>query len=502
MNPTSSTTARALAFASLLLAVAAAPAFAKLDVEIWTDRGDDAVYQPGDAMHLKVRTSADAYLLVYELDTQGNVNLLYPLKRGTGYIQGKDTFKLPEDVTQDELVVEKETGQGFLVAISSMEPFKDLPWYLRPFDPQAASVGYADDPEAKKQDEEGFDENGRAVGDPYVVMERIRRRVLNTPDDLEAFGTAYTTYYVHEQVSYPRYVCNDCHRPGAWSWWSGFDPYYTHCSVVDFRVNWGWAWGPRIWTAYVPYYYYVVRTDCPPMYRTWATTSWRFSSWDGRARWANLWGGQLTRYKPATAPAGYVPPPAPGTQWRGQGTPPGFVPPDVRRQGGVPGVRPVTWLQRDRGDGKPVWRSPGATLGGTRFRPDPNGGVVPRVDGQGTPTRTWRGWNTRGGNEPVTSGGQPGERSRPLWRPSGDSPGSSPAQGERERSAWRGGDSPRSAPPRQEAPQRQEAPRGEPVYRQAPPPSQAPPQQAPARGGSEFRGGAARPSSGGGKTRG
>src|SRR5580765_2515649 len=136
MNPTSSTTARALAFASLLLAVAAAPAFAKLDVEIWTDRGDDAVYQPGDAMHLKVRTSADAYLLVYELDTQGNVNLLYPLKRGTGYIQGKDTFKLPEDVTQDELVVEKETGQGFLVAISSMEPFKDLPWYLRPFDPQ------------------------------------------------------------------------------------------------------------------------------------------------------------------------------------------------------------------------------------------------------------------------------------------------------------------------------------------------------------------------------
>ena len=68
MNPTPSTTARALAFASLLLAVAAAPAFAKLDVEIWNDRGDDAVYQPGDAMHLKVRTSADAYLLVYELE--------------------------------------------------------------------------------------------------------------------------------------------------------------------------------------------------------------------------------------------------------------------------------------------------------------------------------------------------------------------------------------------------------------------------------------------------
>jgi len=367
MNPTRSTTARALAFASLLLAVVTAPAFAKMDVEVWTDRGDDAVYQPGDAMHVKVRTSADSYLLVYELDTQGNVNLLYPLKRGTGYIQGRDTFKLPEDVTQDQLVVESETGQGFLVAVASAQPFKDLPWYLRPFDPQAASVGYADDPEAKKQDEEGFDENGRAVGDPYVVMERIRRRVLTTPEDVESFGTAYTTYYVHEQVRYPRYVCNDCHRPGSWSWWPGFDPYYTHCSVVDFRVNWSWAWGPQIWTAYVPYYYYIVRPDCPPYYRTWATNTCRFSAWDGRTRWTNLWGGQLTRYKPVQTPVGYTPPPSPGTQWKG-GTPPGFVPPDVRRQGGVPGVRPITWLQRDRGDGRPVWKTPIARQEGDAAR--------------------------------------------------------------------------------------------------------------------------------------
>ena len=119
MNPTPSTTARALMLASLLLAVASAPAFAKTDVEIWTDRGDDAVYQPGDQMHLKVRTTQDSYLLVYELDTQGNVNLIYPVKRGTGRIEGKVTFRLPEDITQDELVVEKETGQGFIVAIAS-----------------------------------------------------------------------------------------------------------------------------------------------------------------------------------------------------------------------------------------------------------------------------------------------------------------------------------------------------------------------------------------------
>ena len=482
MNPTPSTTARALAFASLLLAVAAAPAFAKLDVEIWNDRGDDAVYQPGDAMHLKVRTSADAYLLVYELDTQGNVNLLYPLQRSSGYIKGKDDFKLPEDVTQDQLVVESETGQGFLVAIASSQPFRDMPWYLRPFDPQAASMGYADGSDSTKADAEGFDENGRAVGDPYVVMERIRRRVLTSPEDLDAFGTAYTTYYVHEQVKYPRYVCNDCHRPGAWSWWAGFDPYYTHCSVVDFRVNWGWAWGPQIWSAYVPYYYYVVRPDCPPYYRTWATTNWRFSSWDGRARWANLWGGQLTRYKADVAPASYVPPPAPGTQWKGAGTPPGFVPPDVRRQGGVPGVRPVTWLQRNRGDGQPVWRNPVSTIEGTRIRPDAGGGgaMPPRFGGAGGRMRDWRTWGARGAGAPVSTPGGARAYNRPQWRPAGEQP-SQPSQ---ER-------------------QTQDAPRGQPVYRQAPPPSEGHRQAAP-QGRQEFRGGGgggSRPNAGG-RTRG
>jgi uncharacterized protein DUF4384 len=506
MNPTPSIPARALTIASLLLAFATAPAFAKVDVELWTDRGDDAVYQSGDAMHLKVRTSDDAWLLVYELDTQGNVNLLYPLKRGsTGRIEGRKTFHLPEDITQDELVVEKETGQGFIVAIAASGPFRDLPWYLRAFDPQAASVGYAEDPEAKAADEEGFDENGRAVGDPYVVMERIRRRVLTSPEDLESFGTAYTTYYVHEQVRYPRYVCNDCHRPGSWSWWPGFDPYYAHCSVVDFRVNWGWAWGPQIWTAYVPYYYYIVRTDCPPMYRTWATTNWRFSSWDGRVRWTNLWGGQLRRFKPATAPVGYTPPPAPGRQWKGGSTPPGYVPPDVRREGGVPGVRPVSWLQRDRGDGKPVWRAPGGTLEKPRFRPD-GGGISSREGGTDAGRiRTWRGWTPPQGG--TSRGGSGTEASKPRWFPRG---GSEPAQQdngggggggggnehERSRPMWRpSGDSPQSPPP-----QRQDPPRGEPVYKQSPPPSQAP-HQSPPQGKPEFRGGQGARPAGGGKGR-
>jgi hypothetical protein len=220
-----------------------------------------------------------------------------------------------------------------VVAIASREPFGELPWYLRPYDMQAEQVGY----DGERDDEEGITAEGRIVGDPFVAMERIRRRVVNDAQDADVFGTSYVTYYVHDQVRYPRYLCYDCHRPGRWSWWADFDPYYTHCSVIDYRVNWGWSWGPRYWFGSVPYYTFIVRSDCPPFYRQHYRSGVRFSSWDGWRRWNSLWGDRLVRYKSAP-PRDYVPPSKFSDQrfrTRGAATPPGFIvgDPSGRRSG-------------------------------------------------------------------------------------------------------------------------------------------------------------------------
>ena len=461
-----STLVRTVPAALLLLAFAAAPALARrMDVEVWTDRGDDAVYEPGDAMRVKVRATDDAYLLVYEIDSEGAVNLLYPFKRGTGRIEARRTLRLPEDNSDYQLAVERATGQGFLVAVASDRPFRELPWFLRPFDPQAASVGYEGDPEGRDQVEEGFDDKGHVVGDPYVAMERIRRRVMDQPGNTEDFATAYSTYYVHEQVRYPRYLCNDCHRPTRYAWWNGFDPYYAHCSVIDFRVNWGWCWGPQMWTSYLPYYYYVVRSDCPPRYQPWYDNRTRFSSWDGWNRWNDLWGGQLRRTKPAAAPVSYSPPTPRGVVWRQGQTPPGFVPPDVRRQTGTPGSGPQGWMNRDRGDGKPVWRE------GPRTRPDIGGGSAPAPGEESRGRPGWRDGGQRGGAtpQPAQGGGQGGQ-------------GGQSGQGEQRRPSWRNGDTPRHEPPRNDPPRndppRQDPPRQDPP-RQDPPSFKQPPSDAP-----------------------
>ena len=463
MKPIPSNLVRTIPAALLLLLMAVVPALANhMDVDIWTDRGNDAVYEPGDAMRVKVRTTMDAYLLVYEIDSEGNVSLLYPLKRGNARLEARRTLRLPDDASGYQLVVERATGQGFLVAVASERPFRDLPWYLRPFDPQAASVGYEGEPDGK--DEEGFDDKGRVVGDPYVAMERIRRRVMEQAGDAQDFATSYSTYYVHEQVRYPRYLCNDCHRPHYWAWWGGFDPYYARCSVMDFRVNWSWCWGPQAWTSFMPYYFYCVRSDCPPRYRPIYNNHSRFSSWDGWNRWNSLWGGGLRRFKPAPAPAGYLPPSQGRVAWRQGGqTPPGYVPPEVRRLAGNPGSGPQGWMQRDRGDGNPVWRLI------PRPRPDQGGSsTTPPAAGN----RRWPDWRRGGDNPQGGEGGSGGQSNRgeprfPRWSPGNSTPD----------------ESPRYEPPRHERP-RYEPPRYEPPRNDPPrndPPRQDPPHRDPPR---------------------
>ena len=368
-----------LTLLGLLVMAPAAEAARGLDVEVWTGRGDDAVYQPGDALEVRARASDDAYLLVYEIDAEGYVRLLYPYRGGSGFIEGRRTYSVPPERANVDLIVQRgPVGQCYVVAVASRERFLELPWYLRPYDLQAEEVGY----EGMRDDEEGITAEGRIVGDPFVVMEKIRRRVVGRAEEPEAFATGYASYYVHQEVRYPRYLCYDCHRPGRWAWWSGFDPYYTHCSVFDFRVNWSWGWGPGYWFGHVPYYYYIVRADCPPFYRPWQGDRQWFSSWEGWGRWNSLWGDNLVRFK-TDPPRSYVPPskfPDRNTWRDGKSAPPGFVVGDSRK--GREGFQPRMITGRGY-ESKP--RETEARGGGsTARRPE---GTVARPGGGRSPGR-------------------------------------------------------------------------------------------------------------------
>jgi hypothetical protein len=404
-----------------------------LGVEVWTDRGDDAVYQPGQRMEIQARASEDAYLLVYEIDAEGSVRLLYPYRGSSGFVEGRRTYPVPPERSNVDLIVQEPVGQCYVVAIAARDPFRELPWYLRPYDMQAEQVGY----EGTGDDEEGITAEGRIVGDPFVAMERIRRRVVDDAQDADAFGTSYATYYVHNEVRYPRYLCYDCHRPGRWAWWPGFDPYYSSCSVVDFRINWSWGWGPGYWFGCVPYYNYVVRYDCPPRYRSYYQNHARFSSWDGWRRWNSMWGNRLVRYK-SDPPPGYVAPSKFADRGAGRAArpmPPGFINGEARR--GRDGLRPPMIgrnvpsrpRETEPRDRVNVWRRPGTTTD------RPTVGRMPSRQVNGDPER---GRGSDRGPEFRDRG------ARPMPRVEG-TPRYTPRRGERPREQ-----APEARPPRNE----------------------------------------------------
>jgi hypothetical protein len=365
-------------------------------VELWTDRGNNGVYEPGEAIRLECRTSDDAYLLIYEVDSEGYVRMLYPASGSTGWVEGRSTLRIPSQEDRYDLVTQGPEGIGYVVAVASRRPFRSLPWYLRPYDEDTDASDYEGEPD----DEQGVTREGRIVGDPFVAIERIRERVCGeglSPDD---FSSSYTTYYVGDRFRYPRYLCYDCHRPGYWAWWDGFDPYYASCPVFHFRINYNWWWGYPCWTGYVPYYVYVIRGDCPPYYRRWSGL--RYSSWDGWNRWRSLFGNRMIRYKPVPAPPGYAPPERTKdgiyVHRPGDRLPPGFR--DASggtrsRIGGVPVgrfTRPPDQRPSPRGEG--TWRD---TRGDVTRRPEiqrspiqernpGNGGINPRREPRLSPS--------------------------------------------------------------------------------------------------------------------
>jgi len=452
---------------ALMIGLVLAPPVARaraMGVDIWTDRGKDAVYEPGEPVEIKVRASDDGYLLVYDFDSEGYVRVLYPYEGSSGYVAGRQTYRVPPYKSGLQLVVQGPVGQGYIVALVSREPFNALPRFLRPYDPQAEGAGYV----GEEEDGENVTSDGRIMGDPFVAMERIRRQVLSDANDPEIFATAYTSYYIHQPVRYPRYLCNDCHRPNQWAWWDGYDPYYTNCSAFDFRVYWGWSWGPRYWFGTVPYFCYVPRCyPCAPYDRPY------YSSWNGRRQWNALWSGHLTRYKTAP-PAGYTPPNRyDWSRWKeGKPLPPGFLAGEYVR--GADGVR----LRVPIGANRPSVGEPGQ---GVR----PQEGARP-----GPASRPGTTWGPAG--RPGSDGGGRYDRprdTRPV--PGRTPPGTAPPAPRYDRP--REGARPSSPPPKYERPSEGARPASPPPKyerpsegaRPAPPPGNPAPRPTPSRGSSD-----------------
>ncbi len=243
---------------------------APLVVDVWTNKGEGAVYRPGERIRVYFRASADCYVTLYNVDTDGYVHLLYPARSLDQHsIQGGITYRIPGRRDPYDLTISGPSGIEYIEAVASAAPFRqELPWYL---DPEYSEwennenpwTVFDDEYEYYGDDYDYYAEIGMVRGDPYLGIQRINRRVIPEHYPTTDYATAVTSFYVSSRVSYPRYVCYDCHGRQPY-----FDPYGPGCIVFDIRVDRTWVYSPRIYVPdYRPKYYYGVKPTAPVVYR-------------------------------------------------------------------------------------------------------------------------------------------------------------------------------------------------------------------------------------------
>jgi hypothetical protein len=198
-----------------------------LDVEIWTD--DDEYYE-GENIRIYFKADHDCYVAIYNVDTRGGVNLLYPSGGwDSPWIEGGEIYEIPGQYDEFDLTVQGPEGIEYLQIVASREPFPIPDWY------DGSGLVCYDDP---------FDYMD-FINAGYFDCERGCRRAF----DITSFRVNewhrhyFRPVYVYHYYDYPRW---------GWGWdfyGSAYINYPFGATIYIDGVYWGIAplFIPRIY---------------------------------------------------------------------------------------------------------------------------------------------------------------------------------------------------------------------------------------------------------------
>lgn len=268
-----------LALASGVQAQNAAPAVEAgnwadqtLRVSLWLNKNADEVYRRGEPLNVTFQTNDDAYAVVYHIDVEGRVSVLWPTSRfNDGFVFGGHQYRLPARGGERMRAGDRE-GQGFFHTVVSQYPFdlRDLELDFH-------------------HEEEAVAHDFYVAGDPYLAMNEVNFAVTGLEDPSEYAISNFVDYYVHRVVDHPRYMCFQCHDGSE-----GYEPYRDHCPItIEADYTWVDQWWDE-WGYFPPYvmpvYVYVdpwthdywVNYWYRPWYRWphWGHHHWHYTCWD------------------------------------------------------------------------------------------------------------------------------------------------------------------------------------------------------------------------------
>ena len=188
------------------------PAVYRPRVELWTNRGEAAVYTRGERVRVYFKLDRDAFVTVFRVDTDGRVRVLFPREPwDDNFARGGRDFEVDGRSSDDAFAIDDYPGVGYLFAVASADAFT--------YD--AIQSGDHWDYRVIA--------DGRVRGDPYVALTDLAERIV--PEGYTDWDYDVITYNVEQHYNYPRFLCYDCHTYVSYPYW---DPYNYSC--IRFRV--------------------------------------------------------------------------------------------------------------------------------------------------------------------------------------------------------------------------------------------------------------------------
>lgn len=105
---------------------------ASFDISISIDKGNGGTYQPGETMNLTFRTNKDAYVVLYDIQPNGAVNIIFPNRYDqNNFVRANTTYYLPRqgyNFTIDNIV-----GTEYIQAVASTQQFVNFNQWQQAF---------------------------------------------------------------------------------------------------------------------------------------------------------------------------------------------------------------------------------------------------------------------------------------------------------------------------------------------------------------------------------
>ena len=201
-----------------------------MNVDVWFDKQCGSPYRQGEKIMINFRAASEGYLTVYDIDTSGQVSVLFPNKhQPDNYVRGGQTYTVPDRSYSYDLIVEGRPGIEYVDAVVSADPYYH--WDYRQGEPRwvrewginnrtytgRAGSGYKNSAEYKNRPQELGQEGEQSLARNFefsrTLREDIRSKIIVTPrqsqDDVQMqqvaydYGTASCYFYVTAAYQQP-----------------------------------------------------------------------------------------------------------------------------------------------------------------------------------------------------------------------------------------------------------------------------------------------------------